>query len=112
MTVSVHTCFIPTTFDLDANLSRQHNFSFPFAHQCFTYTFHDDMHDGLGDEVTLCLVDDLHVGVNQITDGLHLTLQLWVHGGVVILGLKCRTQQLNKWKQTHNWTNGNIMRCI
>ena len=91
MTVSVHTCFIPTAFDLDTNSSCQHNFSFPFALQCHTYTFHNDMHDGLGDEVPLCLVDDLHVGVHQITDGLHLTLQLWVHGGVVVLGLKCRT---------------------
>ena len=45
------------------------------------------MHDGFGDEVPLCLVDDLHVGVHQVADGLHLTLQLRVHGGVVVLGL-------------------------
>lgn len=38
------------------------------------------MHDGLGHEVCDRLVDDLDVGVHEAADGLHLPLQLWVHG--------------------------------
>ena len=41
------------------------------------------MHDGLGHEVPDALVDNRHVGVHQVTDGLHFTLQLRVHGEVI-----------------------------
>lgn len=41
------------------------------------------MHDGLGDEVPDALVDNSHVGVHQVTDGFHFTLQLRVHGKVI-----------------------------
>lgn len=39
-----------------------------------------EMHDGLGHEVSDALVDDGHIRVHQIPDGLHLPFQLWVHG--------------------------------
>ena len=66
-------------------------------HPRLTYAFDNDVHDGLGDEVSLRLVDDLHVRVDQVADCLHLALQLWVHGGVVVLGLKQHmTQQVNR----------------
>ena len=41
------------------------------------------MHDGLWHEVPDALVDDGHVGVHQVADGLHLALQLGVHGEVL-----------------------------
>lgn len=41
------------------------------------------MHDSLGHEVSDGLVDDTNVGVHQVTDGLHLPLQLRVHGETV-----------------------------
>lgn len=36
------------------------------------------MHNGLWHYVLDGLIDDAHVGVNQVTDGFHLTLQLGV----------------------------------
>lgn len=44
------------------------------------------MHDGLGHEVSDALVDDSHVGVHQVTNGFHFTLQLRVHGKVICSG--------------------------
>lgn len=38
------------------------------------------MHDGFGNQVSDALVDNAHVGVHQVPDGLHLPLQLRVHG--------------------------------
>ncbi len=38
------------------------------------------MHDGLGHQVSYSLVDDAHVRVHQVSDGLHLPLQLRIHG--------------------------------
>lgn len=44
------------------------------------------MHDGLGHQVADGLVDDGHVGVDQVTDGLHLPLQLRVHAVHYVVG--------------------------
>lgn len=41
------------------------------------------MHDSFGHEVSDGLVDDINVGVHQVTDGLYLPLQLRVHGEAV-----------------------------
>lgn len=45
-----------------------------------TYTVDHEVHDGLGHEVCDGLVDDVDVGVHEVADGLHLPLQLRVHG--------------------------------
>ena len=45
-----------------------------------TYAVDHEVHDGLGHEVSDGLVDDADVGVHQVADGLHLALQLRVHG--------------------------------
>lgn len=37
-----------------------------------------EVHDDLGHQVPASLGHDLHIGVHQIPDGLHLPLQLWV----------------------------------
>lgn len=37
-----------------------------------------EVHDGLGHQVLDGLVDGVHIGVHQVADGLHLTLQLGV----------------------------------
>lgn len=39
----------------------------------------DKVHDGLGHQVSDAFVDDAHVRVHQVADGLDLTLQLRVH---------------------------------
>ena len=44
-----------------------------------THVVDHQVHDSLGHEVADRLVDDGHVGVHQVTDGLHLPLQLGVH---------------------------------
>jgi len=36
-------------------------------------------HDNLGDQVSAGLGDNLHVGIHQISDRLHLSLELWIH---------------------------------
>lgn len=41
----------------------------------------DNIHDGLGHQVTCRLGHNLHIRVNQVPDGLHLSLQHRVHGG-------------------------------
>ena len=43
-----------------------------------THVVDHEVHDGLGHEVADRLVDDGHVGVHQVADGLHLPLQLGV----------------------------------
>lgn len=47
--------------------------------KCPTHIVNHEMHDGLRHQVADGLVDDGHVGVNQVTNGLHLPLQLRVH---------------------------------
>lgn len=44
------------------------------------YTVDHEVHDGLGHEVSDGLINDADVRVHQVADGLHLPLQLWVHG--------------------------------
>jgi len=39
-----------------------------------------ERHDDFGDEIATCLGDNLHVGVHQVPDRLHLPLKLWVYG--------------------------------
>ncbi len=48
------------------------------------------MHDHLGHNVTLGLVNNLHVGIDEIVDNLDLPLQLWVTvvGQLFILSLE------------------------
>lgn len=60
-----------------------------------TYVVDHEVHDGLGHEVPDGLVDDADVRVHQVADGLHLALQLWIHGhrvpgnhGVLVLVLR------------------------
>lgn len=45
----------------------------------WTHVVNHEVHDGLRHQVAHGLVDDGHVGVDQVADGLHLTLQLRVH---------------------------------
>lgn len=45
-----------------------------------THIVDHEVHDGLRHEVPHGLVDNGHVRVHQVPDGLHLPLQLWVHG--------------------------------
>lgn len=51
---------------------------------CFSFTgthiVDHEVHDGLRHEIADGLVDDAHVGVDQVADGFHLPLQLGVHG--------------------------------
>lgn len=44
-----------------------------------THIVNHEMHDGLWHQVAHSLVDDGHVGVNQVANSLHLPLQLRVH---------------------------------
>ena len=44
------------------------------------------MHDGLRHQVADGLVDDGHVGVDQVTNGLHLPLQLRIHAVHEVVG--------------------------
>lgn len=60
--------------------------------QLYTYIVDHEVHDGLGHEIPYSLVDNGHVRVYQVPDGLHLALQLRVHGvheavRAVLLGL-------------------------
>lgn len=42
-----------------------------------------EVHNALGHKVTDAFVDDGHVGVHQVADGLHLPLQLRIHREVL-----------------------------
>lgn len=44
-----------------------------------SYIVDHEMHDGLGHEVPYGLVDDGHVGIHKVPDGLHLPLELRIH---------------------------------
>lgn len=44
------------------------------------YVVDHEMHDGLGHEVPHSLVDNGHVGIHKVPDGLHLPLKLRIHG--------------------------------
>lgn len=52
----------------------------------FSYVVDHEVHDGFGHQVSDALVDDSHVGVHQVSNGLHLTFQLGIHGEVVRRG--------------------------
>lgn len=47
--------------------------------QNVSYIVDHEMHDGLGHEVPYGLVDDGHVGIHKVPDGLHLPLELRIH---------------------------------
>lgn len=49
----------------------------------FSHVIDHKVHNGLRHEVPDALVDDGHVGVDQVPDGLHLPLQLGIHGEVL-----------------------------
>lgn len=49
-----------------------------YALICPAHAVDHEVHDGLGHQVLDGLVDGVHVGVHQVADGLHLTLQLGV----------------------------------
>lgn len=55
----------------------------PAAEDWWTHIVDHEMHDGLGHEVPDAFVDNSHVGVHQVADGLHFALQLRVHGEVI-----------------------------
>lgn len=44
-----------------------------------THVVNHEMHHRLWDQVAHGLVDNRHVGVNQVADRLHLPLQLRIH---------------------------------
>lgn len=44
-----------------------------------TNIINHEVHDGLRHQVTDSLVDDCHVGVDQVANGFHLSLQLRIH---------------------------------
>lgn len=68
-----------------------------------TYTVDHEVHDGLGHEVCDGLVDDLDVGVHEAADGLHLPLQLWVHGDGVSRVLPVFTLELDETEADRCW---------
>lgn len=51
-----------------------------------THIVDHEVHDGLRHQVADGLVDDGHVGVNKVADGLHLPLQLRVHAVHQVVG--------------------------
>lgn len=79
-----------------------------------TYIVDHEMHDGLGHEIPHSLVDNGHVRVYQVPNGLHLALQLRVHRvheavGAVLLrltGLPLGTQGITVWQGLCNQTPG------
>lgn len=44
------------------------------------HLIHHHEHDGLGNNVTDSLTDDTDIGVDKITNGLNLSLQLGING--------------------------------
>lgn len=63
----------------------------------------DQHHDGLGHQVTRSLGHDTHVRVYQVPDRLHLSLQLRIHAGCVLVvsvrlssQLQCKIIQIDK----------------
>lgn len=64
-----------------------------------THTIDHEMHDGLGNQVSDGLVNDADVGIDQVADGFHLTLQLRIHwksvcrGGLFSFGLRKKKKQ-------------------
>ncbi len=65
------------------------------------------MHDALGHEVADAFVDDGHVGVHQIPDGLHLPLQLRIHGEVL---RRARTLTLHLRERDHSGSESSAAR--
>ena len=61
------------------------------------YLIDNHEHDGFGHQVTGGLADNIVVGVDQGTDGLHLSLQLGVNGHFWILGWDTQME----WNQNH-----------
>ena len=53
------------------------------------------MHTRLRDEITNLLADNLHVGVNEVTNGLYLSLELRVHGADGITRRLLRNEKIN-----------------
>lgn len=45
-----------------------------------THFLYDQAIHGFGDQVSRGFVDDLHVGLDEVSDGLHLSLELRVSG--------------------------------
>lgn len=43
-----------------------------------SYIVDHEVHNGLWHQVSDGFIDDIHVGINQATNGLHLALQLGV----------------------------------
>ena len=65
------------------------------------------VHDGFGHQVSDALVDDAHVGVHQVADGLHLPLQLRVHGEVLCLP---RVLAIHLTKERNEGETGKVLR--
>lgn len=47
------------------------------------YIIDHKVHNSFGHEIPDALVNDGHIGVHQVPDGLHLSLQLRIHGEVL-----------------------------
>lgn len=52
-----------------------------------TYIIDHKVHYCFWNEISNTFVDDRHVGVYEVANGLHLPLQLWVHGKVFCLAI-------------------------
>lgn len=52
-----------------------------------TYIIDHKMHYRFWNQVSDTFVDNRHVGVYEVANGLHLPLQLWVHGKVFCLAI-------------------------
>ena len=65
------------------------------------------IHDDLWHEVPASLGDNLHVGVYEVPDGLHLPLQLRVHGAQApVSGLHQTVKRLFRWQGNQTkWRN-------
>ena len=76
-----------------------------------THIVNHEMHDGLRHQVTHSLVNDGHVGVDQVANGLHLPLQLRIHAvHEVVRAIFITTITL--WRQIYksyrNYKAGNV----
>lgn len=68
---------------------------------CVSYVVDHQVHDGFGDQVPDCAVDDGQVRVHQIPDDLHLSLQLRIQ----TVDLAVRVRVLCLRLQTHTPLN-------
>ena len=72
-----------------ANISTQRGNMWKTFHRrcCASYLVNNEVHNCLGNNITLSLVNDLEVRVHQIANRFHLALQLWIYWSNIIFVL-------------------------